>query len=124
MEVSRKLTTALKLYGSDALKIFDQDAREPAPKPVLVFSTVNEYQKKWLAELDKTDVKRSTKELYSYLISNHVVPAFGKDRIDTIDYPKLRCSRSIIRSDMPVRILPEPMDNKNVGRTWTVAHGV
>ena len=90
MEVSRKLTTALELYGFDALKIFDQDAREPAPKPVLIIPTVNDYQKKWLAELEKTDLKRSTKELYSYLMSKHVVPAFGKDRIDTIDYPKLK----------------------------------
>ena len=90
MEVSRKLTTALELYGFDALKMFDQDAQEPAPKPVLIIPTIDEYQKKWLAELEKTDVKRSTKELYSYLISNHVVPVFGKDQIDTIDYPKLK----------------------------------
>jgi integrase len=90
LEVRRKLTTALELYGFDALKMFDQDAKEPAPKPVLVFPTVREYHKKWLAELEKTDVKRSTKELYTYLMSKHVVPAFGKDRIDTIDYTKLK----------------------------------
>ncbi|MBN2319316.1 MAG: site-specific integrase [Acidobacteria bacterium] len=90
MEVSRKLTTALELYGFDALKMFYQDAGEPAPKPVLIIPTVNEYQKKWLDELEKTDVKRSTKELYSYLMARHVVPAFGKDRIDAIDYPKLK----------------------------------
>jgi len=50
LEVPRKLTTALELYGFDALKMFDQDATEPAPNSVLIFPTVNDYQKKWLAE--------------------------------------------------------------------------
>ena len=52
--------------------------------------TIREYHEKWLAELEKTDVKRSTKENYGYLMSRHVVPAFGKERLDAIDYQKLK----------------------------------
>lgn len=80
LEVSRKLTTALELYGFDALKMFEDSSAEAAPKPVIVVPTINQYQVKWLSELEKTDVKRSTKELYTYLISKHVVPAFGEER--------------------------------------------
>jgi integrase len=91
IELKRKLTTALELYGMDALKIIEADheseIRRSAPPEI---PTIDEYQKKWLVELEKTDVKRSTKESYSFLMSKHVVPAFGKDRIDAIDYPKLK----------------------------------
>ncbi|MEJ2109068.1 MAG: site-specific integrase [Acidobacteriota bacterium] len=90
MEVGRKLTTALELYGFDALNMFEDSATEPATKPAVFIPTVKEYHRKWLAEIEKTDVKRSTKELYSYLMSKHNVPAFGKERIDAIDYPKLK----------------------------------
>jgi integrase len=89
LEVSRKLTTALELYGFDALKMFE-DSAEPAVKPAVFVPTIKEYHEKWLAELEKTDVKRSTKESYSYLVTRHVVPAFGRERLDTIDYTKLK----------------------------------
>jgi integrase len=90
LEVSRKLTTALELYGFDALKMFEDSTTEPAVKAAVFIPTIMEYHQKWLAELEKTDVKRSTKELYSYLMSKHVVPAFGKERLDLIDYTKLK----------------------------------
>ena len=90
LEVSRKLTTALELYGFDALKMFEDSSTEAAARPVIVVPTIDQYQVKWLAELEKTDVKRSTKENYSYLISKHVVPAFGEERLDAIDYLKLK----------------------------------
>jgi integrase len=90
-EVSRKLTTALELYGFDALKMFDQDAREPAIKAaVLVIPTIDEYRKKWLEELDKTDLKRSTKISYKFQITKHIVPAFGVEPLDALDYLKLK----------------------------------
>ena len=89
LEISRKLTTALELYGFDALKMFE-DSAEPAVKPAAFVPTIKEYHEKWLAELEKTDVKKSTKESYSYLMTRHVVPAFGKERLDLIDYAKLK----------------------------------
>jgi hypothetical protein len=68
MEVGRKLTTALELYGFDALKMFENSGAESEVKPVVLVPTIYQYQVKWLAELEKTDVKRSTKENYNYLI--------------------------------------------------------
>jgi len=44
----------------------------------------------WVAELDKTDLKRSTKESYKFLVAKHIVPAFGKDSLDMLDYPRLK----------------------------------
>ena len=90
LEVGRKLTTALELYGFDALKMFENSSAESEVKPVVLIPTIDQYQARWLAELEKTDVKRSTKENYNYLMSRHVVPAFGKERLDSIDYPKLK----------------------------------
>ena len=89
--VSRKLTTALELYGFDALKMFEDSTEPPVkPAPVLTVPTVNEYQVKWLAELERTDLKRSTKQSYTYHVTKHIVPAFGKERIDALDYPRLK----------------------------------
>ena len=85
-EVGRRLTTALELYGSDALRMFENAGTEPVARPTVLMPTIDQYQEKWLAELEKTDVKRSTKENYGYLMSRHVVPAFGKERLDAIDY--------------------------------------
>jgi integrase len=89
-EVSRKLSTALELYGFDALKIFEDTSAEQTVKSAVFIPTIDEYQAKWLAELEKTDAKKSTKESYSYLVSRHIVPAFGKERLDLIDYTKLK----------------------------------
>ena len=91
VELKKKLSTALALYGSDAFRIIDEENRETVRKsePVIV-PTIDEYQKKWLVELEKTDVKKSTKDSYSYLMAKHVVPAFGKERLDEIDYSKLK----------------------------------
>jgi len=43
-----------------------------------------------VAELDKTDLKRSTKESYKFLVAKHIVPAFGKNRLDALMYPRLK----------------------------------
>ncbi len=89
-ELARKLTTALELYGLDALKVLEEDHEKEvaaAPKPV---PTIDEYQARWVAELDKTDLKRSTKESYKFLVAKHIVPAFGKNRLDALIYPRLK----------------------------------
>jgi integrase len=91
VEVSRKLATALELYGFDALKMFEDSSEPPVkPAPIPTIPTVNEYQVKWLAELERTDLKRSTKESYTYHVTKHIVPSFGKERIDSLDYPRLK----------------------------------
>ena len=112
VEVSRKLTTALELYGFDALKMFEDSAEPPVkPAPVLIIPTVDEYQVKWLAELERTDLKRSTKECYTYHVTKHFVPFFGKERIDLLDYSRLKAwvieqaakfSKDTVRLDVAV----------------------
>jgi len=91
VELARKLTTALDLYGLDALKILEEDheseiRRTEAP----AVPTVDEYQAQWLAELAQTDLKRSTKISYNFQLRKHVVPAFGNDRLDQLDYLRLK----------------------------------
>jgi integrase len=92
-KLKRKLDMALELYGLDALKVIEeakereQTVRRSEP---VVIPTIDEYQKKWKAELEKTDLKRSTKESYSFLLKKHVVPAFGTERLNEIDYSKLK----------------------------------
>jgi len=76
--------------GKTSSRSCREDSAEPAVKPAVFVPTIREYHEKWLAELEKTDVKRSTKENYGYLMSRHVVPAFGKERLDAIDYQKLK----------------------------------
>jgi hypothetical protein len=62
IELKRKLTTALELYGLDALNILEADheseIKRSAPP---IIPTIDEYQARWLEELERTDLKRSTK---------------------------------------------------------------
>ena len=93
IQLKKKLETALELYGLDALRVIEADKEREQqiikPEPVAI-PTVDEYHKKWLAELEKTDLKKSTKDSYSYLLTKHVVPAFGLERLNSIDYSKLK----------------------------------
>jgi len=86
LEVAEKLKIALQLYGVDALAILD-DRKPPEPR---IVPTVKQYAEKWIGELDKTDLKRSTRDSYRRLICNYVVPAFGAMQIDKITYPALK----------------------------------
>ncbi len=90
-ELARKLTTALDLYGFDALRIVEDDHESniKPPQPPAI-PTVAEYQAKWLAELAQTDLKRSTKISYNFQLTKHVVPAFGNDRLDQLNYLRLK----------------------------------
>ena len=112
VEVGRKLATALELYGFDALKMFEDGTEPPArPAPVPAVPTVGEYQARWLAELERTDLKRSTKQSYAYHVTKHIVPFFGKERIDLLDYSRLKAwvieqaakfSKDTVRLDVAV----------------------
>jgi integrase len=92
IQLKKKLETALELYGMDALKILEADHESEIKRsaPPLEIPTIDDYHKKWLAELEKTDLKKSTKDSYSYLLTKHVVPAFSGERINSIDYSKLK----------------------------------
>ena len=90
LELARRLTTALELYGLDALKALEEDHERAIAWTTMPVPTVDEYQARWLKELDKTDLKRSTKESYTFLVTRHVVPAFGEQRLDALDYPRLK----------------------------------
>jgi integrase len=89
-ELARRLTTALELYGLDALKVLEEDHEREIALTARPVPTIDEYQAQWLAELDKTDLKRSTKESYKFLVAKHIVPAFGKDSLDALVYPRLK----------------------------------
>ena len=43
-----------------------------------------------LGELEKTDLKRSTKESYAYLAKRHIGPEFGGETLDAIDYRRVK----------------------------------
>jgi hypothetical protein len=52
-ELARKLNTALELYGLDELKVIEEDHESEIRKteePVI--PTIDEYQTKWLDELE------------------------------------------------------------------------
>lgn len=86
LEVAEKLRIALDLYGADALRMLDERrCQEPKAVP-----TVAEYAARWISELDKTDLKRTTRESYRYLIEKHAVPAFGSRGLDEITYSGLK----------------------------------
>jgi len=91
VELKRKLESALELFGLAALDVLEQDHESniKPPQPPAI-PTVDEYQAKWLAELAQTDLKRSTKISYNFQLRKHVVPAFGNDRLDQLDYLRLK----------------------------------
>jgi len=90
-ELARKLNTALDLYGLDALRVIEEDHEAKVrqiERPVI--PTIDEYQAKWLGEIEKTDLKRSTKNSYGFQMKRHIVPAFGNNRLDEINYLALK----------------------------------
>ena len=107
IEVSRKLTTALELYGLDAWKMF-QDGSDLPVKSKPVLPTIAEYQSRWLEELDRTDLKRSTKDNYRYLLTKHIVPAFGNTLLGALDCSMIKrwvITRSAKYSKDTVRLM-------------------
>ena len=95
VELQRKLTTALELYGIDALKIIEENHEKEIRKAEKPLQKIYEFSKRWLEELEKTDLKRSTKESYGFLINKHIVPEFGKMHLDDLDYARIK--RWVIR---------------------------
>ncbi len=89
-ELARKLKTALELYGLDALKVLEENHEKEVARAAKPIPTIDEYQAQWVAELEKTDLKKSTKQSYSFLVAKHIVPAFGTEKLDALTYAKLK----------------------------------
>ena len=90
VELQKKLTTALELYGLDALKVIEENHEREIRKATKPLPKIEEFSGQWLEELEKTDLKRSTKENYAFLINKHIVPEFGDMRLDTVDYARIK----------------------------------
>lgn len=76
---------ALKLYGRDAFKMYDQPAEETqAPE------TVKSFAARWLAEIDKGDLKLSTRKMYKSNLDIHILPALGGCLLGDLDYGKIK----------------------------------
>jgi integrase len=95
VELQKKLTTALELYGLDALKVIEENHEREIRKATNPLPKIEEFSGQWLEELEKTDLKRSTKENYAFLINKHIVPEFGDMRLDALDYARIK--RCVIR---------------------------
>ena len=92
-ELKKKLTTALELYGLDALRVLEEDQGKRtdsqevrAGRSLLSTSTRHEVA----GRTRKDGPEEVHKESYTYLLTKHVVPAFGTERLDTLDYSKLK----------------------------------
>ncbi|MBN1567916.1 MAG: site-specific integrase [Acidobacteria bacterium] len=89
-EVAKKIGDALELYGVEALKMFKKPDPPPPPPPEIVIPTVAEYAAKWELELEKKDLKHSTRISYKSNLKHHIIPALGKVLITKVDYPLLK----------------------------------
>jgi len=58
-----EIETALKLYGADAWRLIDGNAREESKSQTKAVPTLKEYAERWLRQI-KDAVKPSTHECY------------------------------------------------------------
>src|SRR5262249_38314066 len=65
-----EIGTALKLYGADAWRLIDGDAREQSKSETEAPPTLKEYAERWLAQI-KDAVKPSTHECYRCNLENY-----------------------------------------------------
>jgi len=93
-DVADKIATAIDIYGMEALRMFWR----PEPSSTLPkIPTVAEFAAKWELELEKRDLKLSTRLSYGSNLEHHIIPALGQKLLTEIDYPVLKefvCSRA------------------------------
>jgi integrase len=89
-EVAKKIGDALELYGAEALRMFKKPEPPPPPVPEKVIPTIAEFAEKWEQELEKKDLKHSTRISYKSNLKYHIIPALGKVLITKVDYPLLK----------------------------------
>jgi integrase len=96
-DVAKKISDALDLYGAEALRMFkkpEPPSPSPEKKPI---ATVAEFASKWELELEKKDLKHSTRISYKSNLKHHIVPALGEVLVSDVDYPLLKefvCSKA------------------------------
>jgi integrase len=95
IDLKKKLTTALELYGLDAFKVIEEEKGSEAVNLKLKAPTLDKFQQRWLEELDRTDLKKSTRDNYKFLLAKHIIPAFGNAPLDMLDYSMIK--RWVIR---------------------------
>jgi integrase len=86
-DVAKKITDAIDLYGTEALRMFKHPETEPAR---IAMPTVEEFAAKWEQELEKRDLKLSTRISYKSNLKHHIIPALGKKLVTEIDYSSLK----------------------------------
>jgi integrase len=84
-EVAEAFQMALKLYGKDAFKMFDQPTEEVKDP-----ETVKSFAARWLAEINKGDLKLSTRKMYKSNLEIHILPALGSLQLGDLDYGKVK----------------------------------
>lgn len=84
IEVAESLGLALKLYGADAFKMFSKPEEIRAPE------TLKSFADRWLAEIDKGDLKLSTRKMYRSNLENHIIPALGGVLLGDLDYGRVK----------------------------------
>jgi len=95
-EVAKKITDALDIYGAEALRMFKKP-EPPPPASTKPSPTVAEFASRWELELEKKDLKHSTRISYKSNLKHHIVPALGEVLIANVDYSLLKefvCSKA------------------------------
>ena len=90
VDLKKKLTTALELYGLDAFKVIEEEKGSDAMNLKPKAPTLDKFQERWLEELDRTDLKRSTRDNYKFLLTKHIIPEFGNAPLDMLDYSMVK----------------------------------
>jgi integrase len=96
-EVAKKIGDALDLYGAEALRMFKKPEPPPPASEKKPSPTVAEFAAKWELELEKKDLKHSTRISYKSNLKHHIVPALGEVPIADLDYQLLKkfvCSKA------------------------------
>ncbi len=86
-DVAEKITTAIDIYGIDALRMF-RPPQTPAAAPKI--PTIAEFAAKWELELEKRDLKFSTRLSYGSNLKHHIIPALGEKLLTEVDYSLLK----------------------------------
>jgi integrase len=86
-DVASKVATAIDIYGMEALRMFHTSKTTDTEK---IVPTVSEFASRWEQELEKRDLKLSTRMSYTSNLKHHILPALGEKLLTEIDYSLLK----------------------------------
>src|SRR5881628_295169 len=86
-DVADKIATAIDIYGIEALRMFRRPELSSTPPKI---PTVAEFAAKWGLELEKRDLKLSTRLSYASNLKYHIIPGIGEKLLTEVDYPVLK----------------------------------